>query len=922
MASNPTSAESFIPEKLRRHMRWLPEASEEERHEFCSEVEEFFDKDAFEKLNRLSPVGRLKWQLIRDQRITELIDIIRFERENPDAFHIAGRRSPRAQIPGFDSGSVPRDVLALRKREMPVHARATAVRWQDGKVVVTGYAFVANVPVARKPLVPRVAWLRRTGSSRRVPVRVRPRRELQATRDSKQALHCYDHAGFEIIIDPARLKSRGRWQPGTWQLSLALPAPGGPRVGSVAGGDIGSAGHSQARDLGDGGRLVVGFPGGKLHLEVQRPEVEVDSHDFVDGHLVLGLRSPADAPAERLPRTLEVRLKGEQDSTAYGVDRENGSTGWNRWTVRIPVSGLAVARVGDEPTRDLVATVVLADGTRRRAIVRSGFHPGQHPLDLGREVTVTTDGPGLLKLHDRARQAIVDRVEWEEDGRLVLEGSFSGGQREMMLVLRHGQRFEEHHLKLCLADGRFSARIDPDRMRAWGETVPLRQGRWYFSLRLRDAWDHRDDVLVKLQAGLVDSLPLTSTGAGRTYTVERRFFDRLFLASGSALRDDERGAYRQRMLREAFTSRFTKQPLREAVFYNSFGGKQFSDSPRAVFEEIVRRGIEVEHFWSVSDDQVRLPEGVHAVEWHSREWYEALARSRYVVTNVGLGDWYEKREDQVVVQTWHGTPLKKIGADLLGTPKANRAYIASLPHRFRQFDHVVSPNSFTTPIMERAFRCAGNVLESGYPRNDIFHRKDREEIAARVRETLGIPDGKKVVLYAPTWRDDKRHTATKFALDLQVDLAAARRELGEDHVFLFRKHPKILDAIPGAGQGFVWDVSSYPDIAELYLITDVLITDYSSVLFDFAHSERPMLFFTYDLEHYRDTLRGFYFDFTVRAPGPLIKTSEELIESIRNIDEVAKRYADKYVRFLDDFCEPRDGTATSRVVDRLLGIER
>jgi CDP-glycerol glycerophosphotransferase len=176
-----------------------------------------------------------------------------------------------------------------------------------------------------------------------------------------------------------------------------------------------------------------------------------------------------------------------------------------------------------------------------------------------------------------------------------------------------------------------------------------------------------------------------------------------------------------------------------------------------------------------------------------------------------------------------------------------------------------------------------------------------------------------VVLYAPTWRDDQRYASQRFKLDLQIDLPALREELADDHVLLFRKHPKVLDSVPGAGQGFVWDVSAYADIADLYLITDVLITDYSSVFFDFAHSGRPMLFFTYDLEHYRDTLRGFYFDLSSRAPGPLIKTSEELIKAIRDIDAVSESHRAQYEEFVRDFCEPSDGLATKRVVDRMLG---
>ncbi|MEU2142852.1 CDP-glycerol glycerophosphotransferase family protein, partial [Streptomyces globisporus] len=334
-----------------------------------------------------------------------------------------------------------------------------------------------------------------------------------------------------------------------------------------------------------------------------------------------------------------------------------------------------------------------------------------------------------------------------------------------------------------------------------------------------------------------------------------------------------------------------------------------------------RRGTEVEHIAMVHDQQVVLPPGVRGVEWGSEEWYEALARSRYVVTNGGIREWFVRREGQVVVQTWHGTPLKRIGADLLGTPKANLAYIASLPQRSRQYSLFITPNAFTTPIMTNSFRLQCEVLEAGYPRNDVFHAPDRVKRAAAVREKLGIPAGKKVVLYAPTWRDDQRYGGRRFKLDNKIDVEAARRELGEDHVLLYRKHHKVLDSIPGAGQGFVYDVTYYPDIADLYLIADVMITDYSSVLFDFAHSGRPMLFFTYDLEHYRDTLRGFYFDFTSRAPGPLIKTSEDLVSAIRNIDAVSEEYKEKYAQFRVDFCEPSDGRASARVVDRMLAVK-
>ncbi|MEK8143524.1 CDP-glycerol glycerophosphotransferase family protein [Streptomyces sp. M10(2022)] len=220
-------------------------------------------------------------------------------------------------------------------------------------------------------------------------------------------------------------------------------------------------------------------------------------------------------------------------------------------------------------------------------------------------------------------------------------------------------------------------------------------------------------------------------------------------------------------------------------------------------------------------------------------------------------------------------PLKRIGRDLAGSPCADAAYMASMPHRAAQWSVLVSPNSFATPILRRAFGHTGEVLECGYPRNDLLYAADRDKVADTVRERLGIPEGRRVVLYAPTWREDRPKRGGRYGLDLQLDLDRARECLGEDHVLLVRRHYLVGGSVPQSD--FVRDVSRHPDVAELLLISDVLVTDYSSLMFDFAQTGRPMLFHTYDLAHYRDTLRGFYFDFENRAPGPLITTSAGVV---------------------------------------------
>ncbi|WP_326677190.1 CDP-glycerol glycerophosphotransferase family protein [Streptomyces sp. NBC_01237] len=907
-----------IPEELSRLMKYFPETPVEERPAFHSAAKEFLAQAAPKLVRKFSPMARVKWHLAASGRGDELEGLLHYERENPGAFSVRGLRRARIELPGVENSSLPPTVRNFNRSELPVRGKLLDLTWKDGRLVVHGYAYIPNVPSATGKRSLRVAVLRRQGSRSTLPLRVRTVQEPRATAEAKGALHNYDWSGFEIGIDPARLRTRGQWQPGTWRLGVGIPRPGGMSVGSVTKNNAGAAGHSQVHVLDDGVRLVAGFDRNRLKLTVDIVPAEVEAQEADADTLSVTLRSRATG---KKPTALRI----DHEASGYATDLplvkgDTGADGWVRHTARLSFADLPVDGVTPGRARKYRALIVFEDGTTRRATIGQKPATGVHPLPGGLEFAVLTDGAGNFTPQLRSVQPVVDSVEWSAGGELVLSGTYTGPAETMKLILRHTGRNEDRPLPAEFEDGRFTARVTPDSMPAYEGTLPLRAGRWLPFLRARAEWDHTRDIPVTIRPDLVDTLPLTHRGAHRTYTVERLDFDRIFVESGPVLDPELRGAYRQRLMRDVYTPEQRALPLREAVLYNSFGGKQFSDSPRAVYEELVRRGTEVEHIAMVHDQQVVLPPGVRGVEWGSKEWYEALARSRYVVTNGGIREWFVRREGQVVVQTWHGTPLKRIGADLLGTPKANLAYIASLPQRSRQYSLFITPNSFTTPIMTNSFRLECEVLEAGYPRNDVFHAPDRVKRASAVREKLGIPAGKKVVLYAPTWRDDQRYGGRRFKLDNQIDVDAAQRELGDDHVLLYRKHHKVLDSIPGAGQGFVWDVTYYPDIADLYLIADVLITDYSSVLFDFAHSGRPMLFFTYDLEHYRDTLRGFYFDFTSRAPGPLIKTSEDLVSAIRNIGAVTEEYKEKYAQFRVDFCEPSDGRAAARVVDRMLTV--
>jgi CDP-glycerol glycerophosphotransferase len=237
---------------------------------------------------------------------------------------------------------------------------------------------------------------------------------------------------------------------------------------------------------------------------------------------------------------------------------------------------------------------------------------------------------------------------------------------------------------------------------------------------------------------------------------------------------------------------------------------------------------------------------------------------------------------------------------------------------FSKWDFLVSQSPFSTEIFRRAFRFEGEILETGYPRNDILNSPEAAATRARVREALGIDDGVRAVLYAPTWRDNVVDDQGALRFSLSLDAQRLESALGADHRLLVRLHYLLAPASLGNG-AFVSDVSGHPDIRELYLAADVLITDYSSAMFDFAVTGKPIVLFPYDLDEYRDSVRGFYFDLEAEAPGPVCTSTDAVIDALRELDSVHAAHAARYLRFRERFCPLDDGSAAARVVDRVMG---
>ncbi|MFD8524951.1 CDP-glycerol glycerophosphotransferase family protein [Streptomyces capillispiralis] len=353
---------------------------------------------------------------------------------------------------------------------------------------------------------------------------------------------------------------------------------------------------------------------------------------------------------------------------------------------------------------------------------------------------------------------------------------------------------------------------------------------------------------------------------------------------------------------------------RLAVFA-AYWNRGVACNPAAIAAKLAELAPHIHPVWVVTHRNVALlPPGTDHVVPGTRRYWEVLAAAKYLVNNVNFPNAVVKRPDAVHLQTHHGTPLKRMGLDQMPYPAAARGLdFAALLERVDKWDFSVSANSHTTRMWERAYPSRYVSLDYGYPRNDVYYTAGADDIRA-IRARLGIPPGRRAVLYAPTHRDYEAGWTPR------LDLAALADRLGEDTVLLVRGHYFYEGAAsPLTGlrrSGRVVDVSSYDPVEELCLAADALVTDYSSIMFDYANLDRPIVVHADDWETYRTT-RGVYFDLMAEAPGPVARTQEELTGILTTDAWRDEGAAKARAAFRRRFCEYDDGRAAERVVRRV-----
>lgn len=789
---------------------------------------------------------------------------------------------------GLDKrGTLPPDTLRVEEVDLLPRVQLTSAAWDGADLVLRGSAFLQNLTDAYAPHLLRL-HVRGVGVDVEIPVTRFTDPWLDEV--ANRAYEDRAAAGFEARIDAQKLAEVT--PAGQHDLVLDFEHTQGAftRVSGLTGQvPSGPAGFREGHVLADrlvrlGGNGANGF-----RIHVQDDWARTAGHQInPDGSVELTVVGPQRNPITGTDFGKVVRRAADGTMTVQLQPRRS-----RELEAKLTSGGYVPVRWAEE------ANVLGAE---------DGNGPDSEPRDEPGRAYVVRSGGNTVRVTNRQPSVDITAIDATEE-RLVLRGvSLGAAGHRLQLSSERVDAVASH----ALPAGEFEIEV-PVARDAWqlGRTA-LPTGR--YELRLLDeSGVVREFAHLKVATSLRAHGPIdieindapVRIGTSNSWSL---------IVISHALPVDVRSGRRQQQLRERYLEQRHEERLPVALL-ETFKGKMAGDSPAAMARELLARhraGEGPEPVYSVNDRSVLVPDGVRSVVRFSPEWFELLARARYLVTNDNWPFFFEKAQGQAYVQTWHGTPLKRIAKDITD-PKGGLSvlYMRTMDAEARAWDRLISPSPYCSEILPRAFGFEGEVLESGYPRNDVLAADDRDEARTAIRKRLDIAEDQRVLLYTPTWRDS-------FSKVLYLDPAQVVAAL-PDVTVLVRGHVNTSTGASVAPElaGRIRDVTLYPDINDLFLAADVLVTDYSSVMFDFAILDRPQVFLVPDLAEY-EASRGFYFDFAETAPGPLFGDNDSLIAHLSAGPAADEAYAEARAAFREKFAPWDDGAAAARAVDALL----
>lgn len=803
---------------------------------------------------------------------------------------------------------------------VPIVTRVSDIAWLDGSTVrITGSAFARSDFANSPDPQPISASLVNVESGEQLTVEVETFTDPNINRYARSSERDCRTQGFTVSIDTSQLQLRdgsGRSTP--WKLMVSVRLADGTMITD----------RIQSR-VTDGGASVLGFA---EHSDSYRAVVRFGAehglffsstlararttHVEVDGRTVsLGVESLR--AAEIIALMIHNRRTGQRriiESQSVADD------GHPEFRFELP----SVSRhSADATVHHWRCTALFDDG--RTGMIALSCGQAEHEADPHRaeSVSIAATRDGDLQIAEEPYRFTCDEFGMEaETNSLIVSGRIPGRITERapdLVIEGPGGRMHPETVQWEGRDRRYTARFVLEHEDWAGNRVGLPRGG--YTLRhltprpalstTHEQWatvlDADAHVLPKYEDSALNTLRFTRGRRGRS----------LWIAVEPRMREDEIGLEaRYAAIRSAIAEN-EEFGLLDAVVFESYHGKRISDSTLSLFERMRTQFPDLEMYWSVNSPSVNPPAGSTAIVMGSSEWIRVVHRARYLMNNSNFPGYFRKQSGQRYVQTWHGTPLKRIAEDM---PAGNLSleYRSLMRREVRYWDLLLAQNPFAAQTIAQAFRYTGPVLDVGYPRNDLLARSADRTESESLRTRLGIRETDFVVMFAPTFRDGKNTSGSTW-MNSGLDFDELLSRLPDNTTLLLRGHSNTSYSAIGETSGRVIDVGNYGEISELFLITDVLVTDYSSMMFDFVVTGKPIMFFVPDLEEYSTTTRGFYLDFNAICPGPMYATSSELGEGLARAHVEPDDFIDtSYREFVSRFAPHDDGSATERVLDHMI----
>lgn len=881
---------------------------------FIKEVSKHLEGIPSKVFYRLDAIDRLKYRLVQQGEKEKLLDVLRFQKEKMKRTKVIKKgRNYYGDYPYKEEFSA--EFLQLND-ELPVKRKIEKVKWHGSRLYIKGYNYIEKVNMKHRRHVMLAAYVKNplTQKSVGIPVRLMKRSDVTHKRgikaDSKlplKRLYRYDWSGYESVIDFDK-EEISQLGDGRLELWFQLRAGGLTRE-FRAGGPVSGRKPRPPCYIDDEYKVFPRYNQAQdLILEKSPLVASVDEIKVNDQ--VMAIKGWSRVPLKQT----SLELKNASGGAVRYFSLRSGKMVADGHTFDVHVD---LGRLDDSGNATWEGSL-LNDGKRLSLIVRPHVAWVNRTLQ-SREVRIRANNAGQFMIQYEPLAASLESMAWMgqrlnmnvnihenifeyvnrvESVRLSLQHVESGNI--LTVPCREGSsanpsfRCFTGHIKITDEDGRGLLDI----------------GKWELYFEVHGKTEERTQVKktpvrarhTNFMSNVVAGLKLTPYRSAREYMNLRvePHWNRV-----------ERGPRRREVTEKVLYPLFRLLPLRKrTIVFESFWGKSYSCSPRAIHEYMERNNMGYRYVWALNNENTPVNGRAKPVRKHSWRYFYYLATAKYFVNNANFPDFYKKRKGAVEVHTLHGTPLKTMGLD---TPEmaGSEAKRNQFLQRCRRWDYLLSPSRYVTDLAKQCFDYKKEVLEVGFPRNDLLKSHNEEGVMLEIKKRLGLPLQKKVMLYAPTWR-------VKQSFQLRLDIDKMQRELGDDWIILLRLHYFTARSIELAPyRGFAYNLSAHDDIQELFLIADVLITDYSSVMFDYANLHRPMIFFTYDLAFYRDQLRGLYIDFEKEAPGPLVKTTDELIRAIKDVDKYDHLYGNKLKAFRDKYCEFDEGDACRKVVEKV-----